>query len=145
MLYKKLDKLSAVNFKRYCGVERTTFDKMCEIVRQKSVAQRLVAGRTPKLEIEDQALLTLEYWREYRTMFHLGTSWGISESSVSRIINRVENILTDSAEFSLPGKRRSDWSAEIEVVIVDVIESPIERPSKKNKNGIIRARKSGTR
>jgi hypothetical protein len=29
MLYEKLDKLSAANFKRYCGVERKTFDKMC--------------------------------------------------------------------------------------------------------------------
>jgi Helix-turn-helix of DDE superfamily endonuclease len=145
MLYKKLEKLSATNFKRYCGVERETFNKMCEIVRQKSVAQRLVEGRPPKLVIEDQILLTLEYWREYRTMFHIGTSWGISESSVSRIITRVEDILTDSGEFALPGKRMADWSPEVEIVVVDVAESPIERPSKKNKNATIRARKSGIR
>jgi len=145
MLYKKLEKLSAANFKRYCGVERKTFDKMCEIVRRKSISRRLVEGRPPKLAIEDQVLLTLEYWREYRTMFHLGTSWGISESAVSRIIARVEDILTDSKEFALPGKRMADLPLEVEVVVVDVAESPIERPSKKNKNGIIRARKSGTR
>jgi hypothetical protein len=144
MLYEKLNRLSAANFKRYCGVERETFDKMCEIVRRKSAIRRLVAGRPPKLVIEDQILLTLEYWREYRTMFHLGTSWGISESAVSRIINRVEDILTESKEFSLPGKRRADLSPEIEVIVVDVVESPIERP-KKNKSVIIRARKSGTR
>jgi len=144
MLYEKLENLSAANFKRYCGVERTTFDKMCEIVRRQSAAQRLVRGRPPKLETEDQVLLTLEYWREYRTMFHIGTSWGISESAVSRIITRVEDILTNAKEFTLPGKRRPDLSPEIEVVVVDVTESPIERP-KKNKNGIIRARKSDTR
>ncbi len=144
MLYEKLEKLSAANFKRYCGVERKTFDKMCEIVRHKSSARRLIEGRPPKLEIEDQVLLTLEYWREYRTMFHLGTGWGISESSVSRIITRVEDILTESEEFALPGKRQADLSPEIEVIVVDVVESPIERP-KKNKDDIIRARKSGTR
>ncbi len=145
MLYEKLKKLSSANFKRYCGVERETFDKMCEIVRYKSSVQRLLDGRPPKLSIEDQVLLTLEYWREYRTMFHLGTSWSISESSVSRIITRVEDILTQAEEFTLPGKRRTDLSPEIEVVVVDVAESPIERPSKKNKSGIIRARKRGTR
>lgn len=145
MLYKKLEKLSAANFKRYCGVERETFDKMCDIVRRKSVARRLVEGRPPKLDIEDQVLLTLEYWREYRTMFHIGTNWGISEASVSRIITRVEDILTDSKEFALPGKRMADWSPDFEVVVVDVAESPIERPKKKNKNATIRARKSGTR
>ncbi len=41
MLYKKLKNLSAANFKRYCGVERKTFERMCEIVRRKSAAQRL--------------------------------------------------------------------------------------------------------
>ena len=144
MLYEKLKNLSAANFKLHCGVERKTFERMCEIVCRKSAAQRLVAGRPPRLEIADQVLLTLEYWREYRTMFHIGTSWGISESSVSRIITRVEDILTESKEFALPGKQRADLSPEIEVVVVDVAESPIERP-KKNKNGIIRERKSGTR
>lgn len=144
MLYEKLNRISAANFKRYCGVERETFDKMCEIVRQKSAARRLVAGRPPKLVIEDQILVTLEYWREYRTMFHLGTSWGISESAVSRIIKRVEDILTESKQFALPGKCCADLSPEIEVVVVDVVESPIERP-KKNKSAIIRARKNGTR
>lgn len=144
MLYEKLKKLSSANFKRYCGVEKHTFNRMCEIVREKSAAQRLIEGRAPKLEIEDQVLLTLEYWREYRTMFHLSAAWGISESSVSRIITKVEDILTQAKEFTLPGKRRSDLSAEIEVVVVEVVESPIERP-KKNKNGIIRARKSGIR
>ncbi len=79
MLYEKLKNLSAANFKRYCGVERRTFDKMCDVVRQKSSVRRIVEGRPPKLATEDQVLLTLEYWREYRTMFHLATNWGVSE------------------------------------------------------------------
>ena len=144
MLYEKLKSLSTANFKRYCGVERETFDKMCEIVRQKSAAQRLVAGRPSKLETEDRVLLTLEYWREYRTMFHLAASWGVSESAVSRIITRVEDILTESEEFALPGKRFKENLPDSEVVVVDVAESTIERP-KKNKNATIRARRNGTR
>ena len=144
MLYEKLKKLSAANFKRYCGVERRTFEKMCELVREKSTSRFLINGRPPKLLPEDQILLTLEYWREYRTMFHIGTSWGISESAVSRIITKVEDILINSKEFALPAKRRPDLAAEFEVVVIDVAESPVERP-KKNKSDIIPARKSGTR
>jgi hypothetical protein len=144
MLYEKLKNLSPANFKRYCGVERKTFAKMCDFVRQKSSAQRLVEGRTPKLTVEDQVLLTLEYWREYRTMFHLATNWEISESSVSRIINRIEDILTNSKEFALPGRRDEGFSPDIEILVLDVVETEVERP-KKNKSDIIRARKSGTR
>ena len=67
MLYEKLKNLSAANFKRYCGVERETFEKMCELVREKSTSRFLLNGRPPKLVPEERVLLTLEYWREYRT------------------------------------------------------------------------------
>jgi hypothetical protein len=42
MLYQKLKKLSSANFKRYCGVEKEPFGKMCEIVRHKSSAKGLL-------------------------------------------------------------------------------------------------------
>ncbi|WP_307001150.1 transposase family protein [Acinetobacter baylyi] len=35
-------------------------------------------GRPPKLSLEDQILLCLSYWREYRTLFHVATSYGMS-------------------------------------------------------------------
>jgi len=53
----------------------------------------------------DQLLITLEYWREYRTYFLLGNSWGINESTAYRIVRKVENILIKSGLFNLPGKK----------------------------------------
>jgi len=41
-------------------------------------------GGQAKLSVEDQLLLVLEYWREYRTQFHIATSWD-SESAVCRL------------------------------------------------------------
>ena len=35
-------------------------------------------GRRSALTLEEQVLVTLEYWREYRTYFHRGTNWGVS-------------------------------------------------------------------
>ncbi|MBS1796962.1 MAG: transposase family protein [Acidobacteria bacterium] len=92
--------------------------------------------KAPHIEAGDSvaelfpALVALEYWREYRTMFHIGISWGISEASVLRIITKVEDILSHSKEFSIPTKRRPDLEPDLEVVVVDVAESPIERPKK---------------
>ncbi len=143
MLYEKLKELSAADFKRYCGVKRKTFDKMCEIVLDKSAAQRLVSGGPAKLSVEDQVLLTLEYLREYRTMFHIAKSWGLSESTISRIITRVEDILSRARDFRLPVKRRANLPPDIEVVVVDVVETLVERP-KKNSGDIIRGKRSGT-
>lgn len=62
-------------------------------------------GGQCKLRVEDQLLLVLEYWREYQTQFHIGTSWGISESAVCRLTNKVETMLIASGKFRLPSKK----------------------------------------
>jgi hypothetical protein len=88
--------------------------------------------------------MTLIYWREYRTEFHIGLTYGVSESTVCRTINKVENALMKSGEFRLPGKKALEkGDTVIEVVLVDVSEQPIERPKKSN-DGITAARKSDT-
>ena len=91
-------------------------------------------GRKPKLNIEDQILITLQYLREYRTYYHIGKDWKISESSVCRIIHKIENILIKSRQFRLPGKKEF-WQSSLdeELVVMDVMESKIERPQKRQK------------
>ena len=92
----------------------------------------------------DQLLMTLMYWREYRTEFHIGLTYGVSESTVCRTIQKVESVLAKSGKFRLPGKKVLKESDNvIEVVLVDVSEHPIERP-KKSKDDTIAARRSGT-
>ena len=82
------------------------------------------------------------YWREYRTEFHIAQSYGVSESTVCRTIQKVENVLVRSGKFRLPGKKALQPSDTlIEIILVDVSEQPIERP-KKAKNGIIAAKRS---
>ena len=142
MSYEQIKDLRPAEFKRYCGVEPDTFSRMVELVSNRLTKQRRKTGRPPKLTVEDQVLLTLEYWREYRTLFHLATSWGLHESNVCRIIRRVEDILTKSKAFRLPGKKKLQPSGhEIEFVVVDVAETPIERP-KKSRNPITVAKRS---
>jgi hypothetical protein len=101
-------------------------------------------GRPPKLSRADQLLLTLMYWREYRTEFHIAQSYGVSEATVCRTIRKVEDALVRSKKFRLPGKKSLQASDTVfEVVLVDVSEQPVERP-KKAKNGITVAKRSAT-
>ena len=145
MSYEQVKDLLPAEFKRYCGVEPETFRRMVEAVSNHLRKKRRVSGRPTKLTVEDQVLLTLEYWREYRTLFHLSKSWGLHESSVCRTIRRVEDILTKSRAFRLPGRRKlQPADHEIEFVVVDVAETPVERP-KKSRSLTTAARRSGTR
>jgi hypothetical protein len=144
MSYEQIKDLRPVLFKRYCGVKPETFQRMVEVVSLHLSNRRVKTGRPPKLSIEDQVLMTLEYWREYRTFFHIARSWGIHESSVWRTIRRVEDILTRSQAFTLPGKKKLQLADhEIEFIVVDVAETPIERP-KKSRKPTTAARRSGT-
>lgn len=141
MTYEAIKKLKTREFKRLCGVKPQLFKEMTEILEQELPKPKQRGGQ-PKLSIEDQLLIALEYWREYRTYFHIGQSWGIHESTVCRIVHRVEDKLIKSRKFSLPGKKALSFSeAEWSVVIVDVGESPIERPKKNSVNTTAEKRK----
>ena len=81
--------------------------------------------------LSTKLLLVLEYWREYRIQFHIAASWGISESAVCRLMGKVETLLMNSGKFRLPGKKQLCQNAYTwKVLVVDVTESPIERPKK---------------
>ena len=140
MNYEDVKNLKDGDFKRLCGVAKETFAAMCRVVSE--YKQRHKRGRRSNLSVENQVLLTLSFWREYRTLFHLGRDWKLHESNVSRLVRRIEDILIKSGKFSLPGKKRLLESDSLKYTIIDVTESLIERP-KKNSADFIRERKSG--
>ena len=141
MTYEDVKNLKDGDFKRLCGVTKESFAAMCEVVLETKQLNR--RGRKSNLSIENQVLLTVSFWREYRTLFHLGRDWNLHESNVSRLVRRVEDILIKSGKFALPGKRRLLEGDAIKYTIVDVTEREIERP-KKNNADFTAARKSGT-
>ena len=142
--YAGFEILAAEHFRRKTGVYPKTFDKMAKILREAHMKKKRKGGRPNKLSIEDMLLMALEYWREYRTYFHIGHDYGLSESNTYQTIKWIENVLIKDGIFSLPGKKAllSD-EAEYEVVLKDVTETPIERP-KRGKISTIQERKNAT-
>jgi hypothetical protein len=140
MRYEEIKEWKEQEFKRLTGVKRETFTKMLAVLERELPS----FGRPPKLSRADQLLMTLMYWREYRTQFHIAGSYGISEATVCRTINKIEDALVRSGEFRLPGKKVLQPSDTIiEVVLVDASEQPIECP-KKSKNGTTAVKRSAT-
>ena len=138
MRYEDIKTWKDTDFKRLTGVQPKAFAKMLAVLKKELPN----FGRPPKLSRADQLLMTLMYWREYRTQFHIAGSYGISEATVCRTINKVEDALMLSGEFRLPGKKVLQPSDTlIEVILVDASEQPIERP-KKSKNGTTAAKRS---
>lgn len=131
-------------FKLLVGVSKQTAVEMIAVLREAYEAKHKRRGRHSKLPVEDMLMLTLEYWRQYPTMFELGFEFGLAKSTVHDIIVWVEDILIKSGLFALPGKKALLSDDTIEIVLVDATESPIERPQK-NKSDIIQAKRKSTR
>ena len=69
MFWNDLQAKSGGVFKRLTGVRRATFEKMVEVVREHTILNRKhpTRGAPPKTSTEDQLLMLLMYYREYRT------------------------------------------------------------------------------
>jgi hypothetical protein len=144
MLYDDVQDLPALQFKRLTGLKKEVFSQMLDCINKHKQSRRKHAsrGRPAKLSNADKLLLLLMYYREYRSQFHIGITYQISESRVCEIIDETERILIADKRFHLPGKKALlKQENQFEVVLVDVTESPVERP-KKNNAGIIQAKRN---
>lgn len=142
MKYKQTKNLKDVEFRRLTGIKKKTFNLMLSILKEAEKEKMKMGGRPPKLSMPNRLLMALEYLREYRTYFHTATSYGISESNCFQAIRWIENTLVASGKFSLPGRKellKSDM--DYETILIDVTESPIERPKKSKDNIILERRK----
>jgi len=124
------------------GVKPKTFTKMKEILEKEYERMHKKGGSPPKMSAEDKLYAALKYLREYRTMEHIGGDYGVSKSTICESIQWVENTLAENGTFKLPGKKiLKRASAVNEFIVIDVTESPINRP-KKTKKPIIRVKRS---
>ena len=131
--YRQISILSEKDFRRLVGVKKETFALMLKILKQARRRQKPGGGPAHRLSLADRLLMCLEYLREYRTYFHVGQSYGVSEAAAYRNCRWVEDTLIQSRQFSLPGRKaltKSDH--DFEVILIDASESPIERPKKKS-------------
>ena len=138
MRHSEVEGLPPGAFKRLTGVKRETFERMLGVLKASEQRKKRL-GRPSKLFLADQLLLTLMYWREYRTQFHIAKSYGVHEANANRIIRKIEGALAASGAFTLPSKRavRSAEGAELSFVVIDATETPVERPQKSS--GVVTA------
>ena len=136
--------MSAPDFRRLLGVKPDTFEAMLAVLVGREAAKKK-RGRPPDLSLEQQLLLTLQFWREYRTLYHLAMEWQVGENTVCRTIKRVEDTLIKSGAFALPARPKAGGSDQAwSVVVVDVTEHPVERPKESSANATA-AKRSATR
>jgi hypothetical protein len=134
----RLAELCEKDYKKLFGVTKITFDTMLEVLEKRNAEQRFAGGRKPILSVLDRLVITLMYWREYRTYENIAFDYGVKKSVIGKQIIWVEDTLIECGLFSLPSKRELERNRRgREVVAVDVTEQQIERPKRGRKNGTL--------
>jgi hypothetical protein len=142
---KKGQKAQSVLFKRLYGVTPDTFTKMLSMLQKEFEVLHRNGGKPPKLTSEDKLYITLKYLRQYPTMDSLAAEYAVCKGTVCLAIQWVEDTLAKNGAFALPGKRAlKRKSASIQYIVVDVTESPINRP-KEGQKEYYSGKKSATR
>jgi hypothetical protein len=131
---KKAAAASAIVFKRLYGVKPATFDKMLSILQKAFDALHKNGGNPPKLTVGDKLTITLKYLREYRTMDSIAAEYRVCKGTVCLSIQWVEDTLVKDGRFALRGKNAlKRKSSSIQGIVIDVTESPINRPKEGQK------------
>jgi len=133
--YEKTKRLKDTDFKQLIGVKRETFAEMVKVLGISYAKKHAKGGRKPKLTLEEQLLMTLKYLRQYVTQKELAYEFEVGEATVHDTIEWVENTLVKADKFKLPGRKALLEDDSIEIILVDVMECPIERPKKNREDG----------
>ena len=133
--YENIRASKETEFRAATGVTPEAFAIMLETIHAAyKETHKKHNGRNRKLSREDMLLMTLEYHKEYRTLECIGASYGLKKTNVGKVIKWVEDALIKSVLFSLPGKKKlTQPDTEIEVVVVDTTETPIQRPKNRQR------------
>ena len=140
---QRLESLKDEAYQGIFGVTKVTFDTMLSILENAYKEGHSRGGRpNSRLSVLDKLIITLGYYREYRTMRHIAFDYEVSKSMIHKSIQWVEDVLIKSGEFALPSKGSLTEMEGEQVVLLDATECEIERPKKNRKNTILARRKS---
>jgi hypothetical protein len=87
-------------------------------------------GRPPDLTLEEQLVVALSFWREYRTHYPLVLDWQGGESPIGRSTRAGGKCAPALGRFPAAGQEAARAAGRLAVVVVDVSESPVEGPQK---------------
>jgi transposase len=118
-------------FLRLFGVNAIQFNeiltKVTPLWEKKVLGTYKRPGRNFALCLEDMVLMLLLYYRSYVTQMFVGYLFGLDDSRVCRIIQKLEPLL--AKVMAIP-KEKYLSQEEVEATLVDATEQPIERPKK---------------
>ena len=121
---------SESKFHRTFGIHKAEFRRLLGIVESWMEKKHKEGGRPFRLTAYDRLAITLFYIRQYNTMEIIANYWGIWKGTVCKACNETMACLVTSGVLRLEGMKKLKPG---DIVVIDVTESPVDRPGKGQK------------
>ena len=133
-LYRRISKKPR-NFQQLTGLKHASFQQIvCKLkpIWAKTVANKKIkSGRPYALGyLENQLLALLLYYRFYTTQAFIGYFFRVDDATICRNIKRLEPML---ARILAIKKARNLSTQQLETILLDCTEQPIQRPQKQQR------------
>lgn len=116
-------------FRRLTGVTPAVFEEIIERVRPawlKRERRKKKSGRPHGMGgLEEQLMGLLIYYRFYTTHLFIGSLFGVDDSTICRRFAVLEPLVAGAVALKKDRTRRQD---DLETLLIDATEQPIERP-----------------
>lgn len=128
------------NFQRITGLSIDQFEdiaKKSEAEWEKRVIKpKKLDGRPYGVgDLKEHILSLLMYYRCYTTQEFIGMLYGVDDSCICRSLKRIEPIVAKVVAIK---KDRTLSQKDLETIIIDCTEQPIERPKEASKEILFR-------
>lgn len=131
-IFRRLTGLSTVEFCRLLSEVQWAWDQArIQQANRKTRQRKPGAGHPFALALDDMLLVLLLYYRTYVPYTFLSLLFGVDESTIGRLIRRLEPLL--AGIFRIPEKKVEVGEDEIREAFFDATEQPIHRPQKQQK------------
>lgn len=115
--FSKADIESAhLAFSMWQGTQQETVDEY--VMRKRKIELNCLVNEVIENELTDEEkTIVQQYWFEGKTLMEIGEAMGMSHTSVSRKLSKINDIIYDKLKYAIQYRYGKDYSRAVKVII----------------------------
>ena len=124
--FSKADIESAhLAFSMWQGTQQETVDEY--VMRKRKIELNCLVKEVIENELsENEQTIVKQYWYEGKTLCEIGEIMGVSHTSISRKLSKINDIIYDKLKYAIQYRYGKDYSRAVKVIIKNKAKSFLE-------------------
>lgn len=103
-------------FSMWQGTQQETVDEY--VMRKRKIELNCLVNEVIKNELsQDEQTIVQLYWYEGKTLCEIGAIMGVSHTSISRKLSKINDIIYDKLKYAIQYRYGKDYSQAVKIII----------------------------